>query len=194
MAFQMGATTRNKRRIREVDALNARQTLLPQILANKERKDNLAREDDLNAQRVDQWNSEQKLANRQLSFQRKADKKSLAQQERAGQIGMGLEAGKMGVTMANRYGGQGSLGNIFSNNPAMTNAAGGTSVLGGMNLGSGVAGGLAGFGASQMLGKGTSKTKKALLGSAAGALIGGLSGGWGGAVSGGFGGGFGGLF
>jgi hypothetical protein len=193
MAFQMSATTRNKRRIREVDALNARQTLLPQILANKERKDNIARQDELNTQQVSQWNAEQKLSNRQLNFQRKADKKSLAQQEDASQIGMGLEAGKMGVTMANRYGGQGSLGNMFSG-PAMTNAAGNASVLSGMNLGSGVAGGLAGFGASQMLGKGKSKGKKAFLGTAAGALLGGLSGGWGGAISGGLGGGFGGLF
>jgi hypothetical protein len=114
---------------------------------------------------------------------------------------MGLEAGKLGVTIGTQYGDKtvGGLvesgGNMFSSSgTAGTEFASGMSpVLSNLSLGSFVGGGLAGYGASNLISK-KKKGFQVAAGTGAGALLGALSGGVGGAISGGLGGAFGSLF
>lgn len=161
MASQL-YTVRNTRNNRyQVDAMNARRSLLPQMIANKNRKEDILRQENQYNQSYNLQKKQQKLANRQAK------------------VGMGIEAAKMGLNVAQNFGGKtlGGSGGIFS-------GLGGKA--GGINVGSGAAGLLGGFGASQLVKKG--KMKKAGVGMLAGGLMGALGGGAGGAVSGGIGG------
>ena len=191
MPNQLSAVSGNRRlRRNQIAELNARQALLPQIITNKQRQEDIVREEELSDIQIGQFNRQHKLNKRALSTQR-----------RAGEVGMGLEAAKFGFNIGNRYGGT-TVGNVrdstsklFSGgNSIGTNASQG-GFLNNLSIGSAIGGGLAGFGAAKMLGKKKSKITKGLVGAGTGALMGLLSGGGlSSAISGAFGGGFGSLF
>ena len=191
MSNQMRAISANPRLRRNQTAeLEAKRALLPQIIANKRRKEDLARQEELKNIQISQFERQHFLA-----------KKRMAAEERAGEVGMGMEAAKLGTTLATRFGHKtfGDLGRStkslfgFGGSTPSSGTSGG--FLNNLSVGSALGGGLAGFGVSKMIGK-----KNKLLGSLAGAGVGaalGLLGGsnsMGGMISGGLGGALGGLF
>jgi hypothetical protein len=193
MPSQMMAVSNNPRlRRNQIAELNARQNRLPEILANQQRQQDLMRADEMKNIQIDQFNRQHRLA-----------KKTRKANDRASQIGMGLSAGKLGLSIGNEYGGK-SFGQIgedikgtfgYGNTPSgKTGTYSGSGIFGNLSAGSFAGGGLAGFGASQMLG-GKSKLKKGLLGAGVGAALGMFSGNnaFGGGLSGGVGGLIGGL-
>ena len=191
MPTQSGAVSGNRRKRNQIAELNARQSLLPQILANQRRTEDLGRAEELKNIQIDQFSRQHDLA-----------KRGLKAQKRAGEVGAGLEAGKLGLTIAGRYG-DNSFGQTVENTKGLfgygstpSGAAGtasGPGFFNNLSMGAAVGGGLAGFGAAKVLG-GKSKIKKGLLGAGIGALMGAFTGGSGGMMSGGFGGALGGLF
>jgi len=186
MTTQLSAVSNNPRFKRnQIAELNARQSRLPQILANKARAEDLARQEEFQGAQIN-------IANRQNKLMRKRN----VAQNRASEIGMGLEAAKLGNTIAS--GGNRTVGGLATSARGLFGGTGVGSGLGSfvdsLNIGSLLGGGLAGFGASKMIGKKKSKTLKGATGAGVGAAIGLLSGGWGGAITGGIGGGLGGLF
>jgi hypothetical protein len=170
MASQFGILGKRRTTGGQVNALNARLSRLPQLIANQQRAEDIERETRYQSATLSQARREQRVA------------------ERAAQVGTGLEAGKLGFTVSNQYGNK-SLGDLmggrFGTGPG--------SVFGGINIGSGLSGALAGYSAGQMIG-GKNKWKKSLAGGTTGALLGLLGGGPSGAISGGIGGAIGGLF
>jgi len=178
--------------------------MLPQIIANQRYAEGIEREDALNKIQQDQFSRQHGLAERQFAHNKSAASQSRQQAQRASEVGMGLEAAKLGTTMASRYG-QKSFGQVgedakglFGYGSGPGGAAGtvsGSGFFNNLSVGSMLGGGLAGFGASKMMG-GKSKIKKGLLGAGVGSAMGLLGGGnaLGGALSGGFGGLVGGLF
>jgi len=195
---QTGAVQGGRRKRNQIAELNARQGLLPQILANQQRTEDIQRQEG-------QFNRQLGLQEREFAFNQNAAKKSRQAADRASEVGMGLEAGKLGMTLASRYGDK-SLGDVvggakgmFSSKPSQSYNFGGGSggnFMSNLSVGSTIGGGLAGFGAAKMLGKKKSKALKGLAGAGVGAALGLLGGGnsLGGAISGGFGGTIGGLF
>jgi hypothetical protein len=185
---QSRAISGGSRKRNQVAELNARQQMLPQIIANKRYQEEIAREDALNE--------------RNFAFQQKSAKQTRGLQDRASEVGMGLEAGKLGVTMSSRFGNKsfGDIGNsarnLWSGTKGSVGGTGMGSFFDNLSAGAAVGGGLVGFGVGKLIGKKKSKVVKGLAGAGAGAAIGLLSGGnsFGGALSGAFGGGLGGLF
>ena len=159
MASQLQVVTRGPRmgRREQIAGLNARLRLLPEILRQRERRQDIATQ-------AGQFNEEMGLR-----------KKEMELAKRARQTAMGLEAAKLGATVATSDVGQKTLGGMFGG--AKGGAAGDPGFFGGINTGSVIGGGLAGYGASQLAG-GKNKKKKALYGAGAGALTGLLSGGF----------------
>ena len=187
---QSGAISGGSRRRNQVAELNARQNMLPQILANQRYAEGIARED--------------ALTERDFAFRKKAAKKLRKAEDRASEVGLGLEASKLGLTVSGQYGGK-SFGEIGGDARALFGGSSKPMTFGGgksgnffsnMSAGSLLGGGLAGFGAAKLLGGKKSKLIKGLVGAGVGAGMGLLSGGnsLGGAISGGFSGGLGGLF
>ena len=132
-----------------------------------------------------------------MDFEKKSYRQQKNAAERGARIGMGLEAGKLGVNIAQNYGNKTvgrfteSIGESIGN---VGFGAGMSPMVSNLSLGSFVGGGLAGYGAAQLMPKKSKKGYKVAMGAGTGAIIGGLSGGYGGAIAGGIGGAFGGLF
>jgi len=196
MATQTGSTTGNRKRRDQIAILNARQSLLPQMLMNQQRAEDLARADELKNIQIAQFDKQYGLDQERIDFEKKSYRQQKNAAERGARIGMGLEAGKLGVNIAQNYGSNtvggfaGSMGDMFKS-PGFGSEM--SPMLSNLSLGSAVGGGLVGFGVSQLMHK-KKKGYRMAAGAGAGALLGGLSGGIGGAISGGLGGAFGGLF
>lgn len=198
MASQMGAISNSSIKRNQVAELNARQALLPTIIANKNRAEDISRQ-------ASQFNKQLSHNQEVFDYQQDADKKAREAQKRAAQVGMGLEAAKLGTTLATQYSGKtfGDLGNSAQNlfsgsggSPA-TSGMGMGNVVNKLSVGSMIGGGLAGYGVANMMGDNTKKWQKGLGGLGVGAALGLLGGGsdmFSGALSGGFGGAIGGLF
>lgn len=166
MATQLQSVTRNPRMKQDqVASMNARMSMLPEMLRQRERSADL--------------DMQKNQFNRTMGFKRRQQDAA----ERAQQAGMGLEAAKLGMTAS--MSGNTTLGQV----PYLNKLTGtGSTGLAGIRTGDIVGSGLAGFGASQLLG-GKSKLKKGLVGAGAGGLLSMLSGGnmMAGATSGGLG-------
>jgi hypothetical protein len=163
--------------------------MLPQIIANQRRREDLERQEELKNIQIGQFDRQHSLAN-----------KTRQAAERASEIGMGMEGVKLGSTMSTRFGGT-TVGNVADSTRSLFGMKGGgvgTSPGGFLNqlsVGSFLGGGLAGYGAGRMLGKKKKKATRGLVGAGLGAALGLLGGGgMGGAITGGIGGGIGGLF
>ena len=197
MATQMGSVSRNKRKLDQIAILNARQGLLPQMLMNQQRSEDLARANEMKNIQIAQFDQQFEQDQERMNFEKKSYRQQKNASERGARIGMGLEAGKLGVNIAQNYGDKtvggftSSLGTMVGNTGL---GSGMSPMLSNLSLGSAVGGGLAGFGVSQLMGKKKKKGYKMAAGAGAGALMGMLSGGAGGAISGGLGGAFGSLF
>jgi hypothetical protein len=202
---QGGAISGGSRRRNQIAELNARQALLPTILANQQRKEGIEREDELNKIQQSQFSRQHGLAERRFGFEQESARKSRQAADRASEVSMGLSAATLGTNMATRYGGKsvgdvaGSIKGIFSSGPSKPYTFGGGktgNLVSNLSVGSAVGGGLAGFGVGKMLGKKKSKVTKGLAGAGVGAALGLLGGGnsFGGMLSGGLGGALGGLF
>jgi hypothetical protein len=124
--------------------------------------------------------------------------KTLALQNKQARMGMGIEAAKLGLNVASTFktplGGEGGMFSGLGGE----GAKGAGSAIAGLKPGALLGAGLAGFGASRLLGSGKSKTKKAGIGAVTGGLLGfassGSGGGLGGAIGGAISGAIGGLF
>ena len=210
MPSQMGVVTRSKRKRDQIAELNARQSLLPQMMANKQRQEDLIRYEETQKLQTDQWDKDYALAEDRQAWARKSYKKTQNATDRANRVGMGLEASKLGLNINQQYGGKtiGDTGlnanSLFSKSPNTANTAvdqwsynkdagGAGSAINEFQVGSFVGGGLTGYGASRLVDK-KKKGKRFALGAGAGALAGFLSGGAGGALAGGIGGALGSLF
>jgi hypothetical protein len=196
---QMGVVTNRRRRRDQVAELNARQTLLPQIIANQQRAEDLERQIQLQDLQAKQWEKDYNLA-----------KQAQRSQQRANRIGMGMEAAKLGVNINQQYGGKNLSQfstNLFGSKTTGGSAAGGAAAKGAGAIGTGgvlgfaksvpygtvLGSGLAGYGASRFVDK-KKKGARVALGAGSGALLGLLSGGPSGALYGGISGGIGSLF
>jgi len=196
MANQFGAVTNSKRPRNQRKELEGRMELLPTIIANENRATDIARQED-------QFSRQHALAQSQFAFEQDAAAKSRKAADRASEVGMGLGAAKLGTTIGLQHGDK-TVGGIIQGTKNMWNGTPGATATpsssgwsnfgNSLSIGSAVGGGLAGFGASQLLGKKSSKVTKGLVGAGVGGLLGLLGGGAGGAVSGGFGGFLGSLF
>jgi hypothetical protein len=171
--------------------------MLPQIIQNKRRSEDLARADELNKIQQGQFNRQHSLAQNQFAFQQSSAKQARQAADRASEVGVGLEAGKTAMSVGSQYGKK-TLGDLGTSARNMFGGSGTGVGLGGfvdkLNFGSMAAGGLAGFSVSKMMGKKKPKWQKSLAGAGAGAALGLLSGGFSGGLSGGFAGALGGLF
>ena len=197
MATQMGSVSRNKRKLDQIAILNARQGLLPQMLMNQQRSEDLARANEMKNIQIAQFDQQFAQDQERMDFEKKSYRQQKNAAERGARIGMGLEAGKLGLTVAQNYGDKtvgGFAGSIGQSIGDTSFGSGMNPMVSNLSLGSFVGGGLAGYGAAQLMPKKSKKGYKVAAGIGAGALLGGLSGGIGGAISGGIGGGFGGLF
>jgi len=192
---QFGAVTGSKRPRNQRAELNARQSQLPTIIANQQKAEGIARQEE-------QFSRQHKLATDRFAFEQSSTKQARAQADRASQVGMGLAAGKLGVNIGLSHGDK-TVGGLIQSGKNMWNgtpntvdtaSTGTTGMLKGLSLGSAVGGGLAGYGVSQLLGKKSSKITKGLAGAGVGGLLGLLGGGAGGGISGTFGGALGSLF
>ena len=196
MATQMGSTTRKRRRLDQTAILNARQSLLPQMMMNQQRQEDLTRANELKDIQIGQFDQQFAQEQERMDFAKSSYRQQKNANERAARVGMGLEAAKLGVTVGTQYGGStvggfaGSIGDMTSN-PGL--GGGMNPMISNLSLGSAVGGGLAGFGVSRMVSK-KKKGKRFLMGAGAGAISGALSGGAGGAIAGGLAGAFGSLF
>ena len=196
MANQFGAVTDSKRPRDQAKELEGRLALLPTIIANKNRATDIARQED-------QFGRQHALAQSQFDASQKQAEQSRQAADRASQVDMGLSAAKLGTTIGLQHGDKTVGGiiqgtkNMWNGTPGATanpSSSGWSNFGNSLSVGSAVGGGLAGFGASQLLGKKSSKVTKGLVGAGVGGFLGLLGGGAGGAVSGGFGGFLGSLF
>jgi len=146
----------------------------------------MLRQEEFQAAQISQMNRQHRLA-----------QKAQAQSEKAARAGMGIEAGKLGSTIAMRHQGS-TLGSMGTQTRSLFGGSGTGTGLGGFvdqfSMGSFIGGGLAGYGASKLAGKKKNKATKALYGAGAGAAIGLLSGGVSGGIAGGVAGALGSLF
>jgi hypothetical protein len=204
MAFQFSAVNKKRKVPREIDVLLGRQSLLPQMIANKRYKDELTRQEELDKENVRQFEEshaidqsnlqlaqeQQKLNEQDIMFRHDAAKDQRKMANEQARVGAGLEASKLGLSVADRFGDR-TLGEMG----ALQNVSGGASFVKDLSVGGAVGGALTGFGANKLLGT-KKKAKKVAVGIGAGALMGALSGGLnpGSIISGGFGGGIGGFF
>ena len=164
MASQLQRVTGSRRlRYDPRAGLQAKIARLPQMQAQKQQREVIARDT--------------AFQNKQIALARK----SAAQRKREQQAGMGLEAAKLGFTVGMGDIGKTTIGditagtrNIFKGKEAPKVEAKETGISG-INVGAGLASGLAGFGVGKMVG-GKKKLKKAGFGAGAGALMGLLSG------------------
>lgn len=206
MASQMvGLTGLQRLRPNQLAAMRARLRLLPQQLAAEQER------------RFHEENIAQQQA--QLDFEKQAQKanqklakKQMKQEKRQEETAAGMQAGTLGLNLAQRGGGSitdmsRGIKSLFSGksveaaNLAPQTATGGAGLLSNMSLGNTVGSGLVGFGTGKLLG-GKNKFLKSLTGAAAGGLLGLLGGGGSAAggsalaksVTGGLFGGLGGLF
>lgn len=201
MALQSFAVSGGgRRKPREIDALQGRQAMLPQIIANQQRAEALDRQAALNERQQSNFEREFAQQERGQLFQQQATIARQKQAKREARVGMGLEAAKLGFGVSNRFGGKTVGGAITSaknlfrpSTDQLTTPGGG--ILGKFDIGSAAGGALAGFGINKLLGT-KGKVKKAAIGAGTGALLGALGGSdmFTGGISGGIGGGIGGLF
>jgi hypothetical protein len=194
MAGQYRRVTGNpsRRKAGQQAVLQSRINMLPQLLQAQQQRAQIARDT--------------QFQNQQMSLQ----KKQLKQRDRESEVGMGLEAGKLGLTLGMSDAGKKTFGDLFSAGSGMVHdvsggrygtAGGGPkgegNMLSNFNIGGGIASGLTGYGVGKMIG-GKNKTKKGLYGAGSGALMGLLSSkkgqGLSGMISGGLLGGLGGIF
>jgi hypothetical protein len=196
MATQMGSTTKKKRRLDQIAILNARQSLLPQMMMNKQRTEDLTRADEMKNIQIGQFDQQYEQDQERMDFAKSSYRQQKNANERAARVGMGLEAAKLGVTIGTQYGGN-TVGGFTNSIGSMTGAtglgAGMSPMISELSLGAGIGGALTGFGTSRLISK-KKKGARFAAGAASGALAGALSGGPGGAIAGAFGGGFGSLF
>jgi hypothetical protein len=118
------------------------------------------------------------LEEQRFALQKKRNKLA----DRQSEIGLGLEATKLGTNLAFSPMGKENVGQtlgiksgIFGGGDGSTKPTGKPGMFGGLKLGSAVSSGLTGFGLGKMVGG--SKKKKALFGAVGGGLMGLLSGG-----------------
>lgn len=150
-------------------ALQAKIARLPQTMEAQQQRELIARDT--------------KFQNKQMKLQ----KDEAAQRRREQEVGMGLEAGKLGLNIGMSDMGKKSVGDLFTGGKKLINDVSkpiaGKDVMnvapksGGpwdVNVGSGVASGLTGYGVGKLVG-GKNKKKKAGFGAGAGALMGMLS-------------------
>lgn len=188
MANQLSIVSNNRRKRNQLAELEARQLLLPAMIANQQRQEEIKRQEELKNIQLSQFERQQALQEDQLDAS-----------ERASRIGAGLEASKLGINIGNMYKNKtvGDLINkgkgLFGGTSSTTSVSPSGNFLTNLNIGSFVGGGLTGFGASRLVNK-KKKGARIALGTGAGILSGLLSGGIGGAISGGIGGGIGSLF
>ena len=177
MASQMVATSGNRRLRRDqIAELNAKQGSLKNLLAQR--------------QQQEFHDNKMSMQNKEFKQKKKQDKKSLALQERADMLGMGVSAAKFGFGLASNKGSttfgeigekvKGGLGSIFGSKGTSSNAGTPTAsgmmapassssgFFGDLSPGKLLGSGLAGFGASRFV-KG--KGKRALLGAGIGGLM-----------------------
>lgn len=193
----MGSVSRNRRKLDQIAILNARQSLLPQMLMNQQRSEDLARANEMKNIQIAQFDQQYAQDQERMDFEKKSYRQQKNAADRSARIGMGLEAGKLGLTVAQNYGDKtvgGFAGSIGQSIGDAGFGSGMNPMISNLSLGSFVGGGLAGYGAAQLMPKKAKKGYKVALGAGTGAIMGGLSGGLGGAISGGLGGAFGGLF
>ena len=72
MAIQRGAISGGKSKRNQIAELNARQAMLPQILANKQRQEDLGRQEELKNIQMSQFNRQHSLAQKQAKAQERA--------------------------------------------------------------------------------------------------------------------------
>lgn len=144
-------------------ALQAKIAMLPQMMQRKQQQQLIARDT--------------KFQNQQIAMAKQAAK----QKKRAEAAAMGLEAGKLGLTMATGSASNTTAGdivrgtkNIFGGNKEVAPEGGDTGWKS-YKPGSTIASGLTGYGLGKMMG-GKSKKKKALYGAIGGGITGLLSG------------------
>lgn len=157
MAIQSNLISGGKRKRNQIAELNARQGMLPQLIANKQRAEELSRAEESKNTQISQFN-------RQFGLQQS----QMKAKEKANRIGMGLEAAKFGTTVASQFGDKAK--GLF----------GSTGVGGNINLGHAAGGAMAGYG----LGSALTKKKS---GGAIGAGLGLLAGGFGSSAASGIG-------
>lgn len=172
----------------QVAELNARQSYLPQLIANQQRAEELARQDELNAEYRRQWKADYKQTRQNQRASQRMQRRQLAQSEAESRVGTGLEGAKLGMTVMQNYGGAGqkTVGGMFGGKSGFPGS--------GIGLATTASSGLAGLGAGSIFG-GAGKKKKnlaksTLFGSMAGGLMSALGGGnlTTGLISGGLGG------
>jgi hypothetical protein len=201
---QAGAISGGSRKRNQQAELNARQSMLPQIIANQRYAEGVAREKELSEIQRQQFSRQHALNEQNFAFNKRASGQARDAADRASEVGLGLEAGKLGMTIGGQYGkktlGQtgGDFGKMFGGSGSPSTFGGGKAgnFFSNLSAGSAIGGGLAGFGAAKLIGKKKSKALKGLAGAGAGAALGLLGGSnaFGGAFSGGLGGLIGGLF
>jgi hypothetical protein len=182
--------------VSEIPALQAKAKLLPQMMQQQQQKK-------FQEQQIGIMESERELAEQRFGF----EQEQAALKKKAARKGMGLEAGKLGMTMATGGMGGTTFGDIGSSiksflpggsAPAITGRAmkmgvgepmaaaakGGGGffskvggALGKVPIGSMLGGGLMGYGVGKMLGEGKSDLTKFGLGFGAGGLMSLLGGG-----------------
>lgn len=163
MASQLRKISANRRLRSDPRAkLQARISNLPGMLANKQQRDIIKRDTS--------------FQNKQIGLQ----KKQMKQRKREQQVGMGLEAAKLGLNLATSDIGKSTVGQLYKGAKGTFSKAAGaapakTGGLYDVKPGAAISGGLTGYGVGQMVGG--SKKKKALYGAAAGGLMGMLGGG-----------------
>lgn len=195
MANQMYRVTNNPyKRRNQVAALNARQAYLSQLIANQQRAEELARQDELNAEHRRQWKADYRMTRQNQRASQRMQRRQLAQSEAESRVGTGIKGAELGFSVIQNYGGdnQKTLGGLFGGSSATPRSFTGSN----LGVGSLIGSGLAGFGAGSIFG-GSGKKKKnvaksTLFGAAGGGLMGLLGnssgGGIGGLISGGIGG------
>jgi hypothetical protein len=150
MAIQSNIVSGGRRKRNQIAELNARQSMLPSIIANKQRAEDLARAEANKNTQISQFN-------RQFGLQQSAHKA----QQKASRIGMGLEAAKLGTTIVSQHGSK-TAGDIFNYKGAGSN----------INLGAAAGGAAIGFGLGSAI---TKKKGGKYLGAGLGALAGGFA-------------------
>ena len=163
MASQSSSVLRDPRLVQNQESLlQARMQFLPQIMANQASKKIEAKQDA-------QFEQTMALEQDKFALQKKRDKAAL----RMSEASMGMEAAKLGTSLAfSNFGKQnvgqmiGKTGGIFGGG-SPGNKPG---VIGGLNLGNMISSGLVGYGVGNMVGG--SKKKRVLGGALGGGLMG----------------------
>lgn len=159
----------------ETAILNSNLSRLPGMIANKQRADDISRQEKFNAAQLAHQNRQFGLAQRGQSFAERSHKEQMALKEKAAKMSMGLEMGKMGLGLMSNLGNKtiggmvNQAGSVFGKPNLMKTNTG----IGGLSAGGIFGGGMMGAGLANLLpGKGS--LGKTLLGGALGAGLGGF--------------------